>query len=90
MEANSGELDAVTKQKPMNIVLTATDNSIIEGTIKRTLTATMPKVYYRARKLGEGNGLMRFQINAKVFTDVSTGKSLEIKIVNDVPTYASW
>lgn len=90
MEANSGELDAVIKQKPMNIVLTATDNAFIEGTIKRSLTANMPKVYYKARKLGEGNGLMRFQISAKVFTDIATGKSLEVKCVNDIPTYATW
>lgn len=90
METGSGELDAVIKQKPMNIVLTATDGTIIEGAIKRMLTATMPKVYYRARKLGEGSGLMRFQISAKVFTDVATGKSLEVKVVNDVATYANW
>lgn len=89
MEANSGELDAVIKQKPLNIILTATEG-IIEGVIARKLTATMPKVYYRARKLGEGNGVMRFQINAKVFTDVATGKSLEIKAVNEIATYASW
>lgn len=89
MEADSGEFDALVKQKPLSIVLTATGD-IIEGAIARKLTATMPKIYYKARKIGEGNGLMRFQINAKVFTDITTGKSLEVKIVNDIATYATW
>lgn len=89
METDSGELDAVIKQKPMSITLSAT-GSIIEALIPRSLTAKMPKTYYKARKLGEGNGIMRFQISAKVFVDVTTGKFLDIEIVNDVATYATW
>lgn len=93
LENDSGELEAVVKQKPMSITLTAAmtgAGGLIEGSIYRTLNALMTKTYYNARKIGEGNGYQRFQINAKVATDPATSKSLEIKVVNDVATYATW
>jgi hypothetical protein len=90
MEVDSGELDAVIKQKPMAITQTITDGTIIEGAIARSLINNMPKTYYKARKLGEGNGIWRMAIDAEVFYDSVTGKTLEMKAVNDVATYATW
>lgn len=93
LETDSGELEAVVKQKPMAFTLDATmtgASGLIEGSIYRKLTALMGKSYYKARKLGEGNGYQRFQISSNVATDPATGKSLEIKVINDIATYATW
>jgi hypothetical protein len=90
MGVGTEELDALIKQKPMGITQEISDGSIIEGSIARKITNSMPRVYYTARKLGEGNGVWRMAVDAEVAEDLTSGKSLETKIINDVATYATW
>jgi hypothetical protein len=90
MAEDSGELDAVMKQKPMEIVTTISDGTIIEAAIARSLEINIPKTYYTARKLGEGGGIWRMMIEANVFYDSVSNKTLEMTAVNDIATYATW
>lgn len=82
--------DELVKQTPMKIVLSAEGAEIASEGIDRALIVTMERVFYTARQIGESNGVVTFEISGTVMTDVSTGKSIEIEVVNDVATYATW
>lgn len=89
MKEDSGELDAVVKQKPLDLTLNINEE-LIEPLIPRSLKALMPRVKYSARKLGEGGGIKRFAISARPQWDVSVNKILTIEVVNEVASYATW
>ncbi|MBS1793352.1 MAG: hypothetical protein JSS81_05830 [Acidobacteria bacterium] len=88
MATGSPEFIAVQQQKPLDVLLTAT-GGIIEGAINHKLSYILPLIKYKTSKPTVTNGIATFTISGKAFYDFTTNKMLEIKLVNDVATYAS-
>ncbi|KAK0039549.1 hypothetical protein Bpfe_031034 [Biomphalaria pfeifferi] len=88
MATGSPEFIAVQQQKPLDILLTAT-GGIIEGSIAHKLSVILPLIKYKTSKPTVTNGIATFTISGKAFYDFTSNKMLEIKLINDVLTYAS-
>jgi hypothetical protein len=88
MASGSPELVLVQKQSPINIVLTAT-GSLIESTIKKQITVTIPVAHYNTSKPSVKNGIYTFTITGSAFFDYATSKLFEIDLINIVTSYST-
>lgn len=88
MAVGSPEAIACQLQKPLDILLTAT-GGIIEGAIRHKLSMIVPIAKYTTTKPTVADGIMQFTISGKALFDFTTNKLFEVKLINDITTYAS-
>jgi hypothetical protein len=86
MATGSPELVLVQKQLPIAIVVTAT-GSLIESTIKRKLTITIPVAHYNTSKPSVKNGIYTFTISGSAFFDYAGNKLMQINLINLITSY---
>lgn len=88
MASGSPEIVHLQQQKPIQIIIEAT-GPLIETTISKKLTVTIPVAYYKTTKPTEKNNVYTFTINGSAFFDYTSGKMLQVDLINTVSTYAS-
>lgn len=88
MSAGTPELTYVQQQKPIEIVLTAT-NALIEGTIYETLVVTVPVAKYRTTKPTLRNGIYSLDISGSGLFDYATSKLFQVVLTNTIASYST-
>ena len=88
MAAGTPELTYVQQQKPIDILLTAT-NALIEGTIYEKLSVLVPVGKYKTTKPVQRNGIYSMDINGSALFDYVTAKLFEVQLINTIASYAT-
>lgn len=88
MTTGSPELAHLQAQKPIVIQIAATAGEAESG-VDKSLTVDIPVAYYQTTRPTVANGIYTFTITGRAFYDYVTSKMLEVKLVNNIATYAS-
>jgi len=88
MASGSPELVHLQAQKPIAVQIEAT-GGLAELGVNKKLTIDIPVAYYKTTKPSQKNGIYTFTITGKAFYDYVTSKMLQIKLINNIATYAS-
>jgi hypothetical protein len=87
VDTGSDEYAALKAQSPLDFKIVLT-GPVIASSIHHSLTIESPLMAYEAIEYGDKNGIVTLQIKPKFLYDVSTGKILEITLVNETASYA--
>lgn len=88
MASGSPELGHLQAQKPIVIQIEATGPNAESGVAKK-ITVDLPVSYYQTTKPTVKNNIYTFTITGKAFYDYATSKMLQVKLINNVATYAT-